>query len=548
MSAQRTLEDGEDDMKVLVTGGTGVIGEAAVTELVKQGHDVRLLTRKADDDARQWPAGVEPWAASISEANELKGCAEGCDLVLHVAGIIDESPPALTYESVNVEGTRNIVREAERCKVGRFIFISSLGAEAGTSPYHRSKRRAEEVVRGFAGGWIILRPGNVYGPGDEVLSLLLSMVRTLPVVPVVGSGDDKFQPIWVEDLTAAISESVRRTDLHGRVLELAGEERTSINEILDRLAEITGRDPARIPIPSFIANAGITIASLFGARPPISESQLTMLTEGNFIRTPGTNALTGVFQIKPTPLDSGLRKLADVQPEQTPDQGVGSLKRKRFWIDLSGSPLSAEELFARFRVRFGELTPFMMDLRAEPGTPTILDYGTTITMSLPVRGNVQVRVEKLTANEAVLVTLGGHPLAGAIRFLSEQIADLIRFQVQVYDRPANLADWVAMRTLGEGMQAETWESLLQAIVVESGARLVSPIQHEEEMLDDEKAQRVEEWIRELVMERKRAHKAAATGATGPSATADDVTPPRAGAQGAGSVRAPMEADEVPGLT
>jgi len=499
-------------MKVLVTGGTGVIGEAAITDLLKHGHEVRLLTRKADEDAKLWPSGVEPWPASICDQNELKGCAEGCDLVLHIAGIIEESPPRLTYEGVNVEGTRNIVREAERCRAGRLIFVSSLGAEAGTSPYHRSKRRAEEVVRGFAGGWIILRPGNVYGPGDDVMSLLLTMVRTLPIVPVIGGGDDKFQPIWVDDLVAAISESVRRTDLHGRVLELAGEEQTTINEVLDKLAEITGRSPARIPIPSFIANAGITMASLIGAKLPVSESQVTMLTEGNFIRTPGTNALTSVFNLKPTPLDSGLRKLADVQPEQTPDQGVGSLKRKRFWIDLSGSPLTAGELFARFRVRFGELTPFMMDLHAEPGTPTILDYGTTITMSLPVRGNVQVRVEKLTANEAVLVTLGGHPLAGAIRFLSEHISDLIRFQVQVYDRPANLADWLAVRTLGEGMQAQTWESLLQAIVAESGARLVSPIQHEEEMLDDDKAARVEEWIKELVIERKRGQKAAATGA------------------------------------
>jgi len=498
-------------MKVLVTGGTGVIGEAAITKLLEQGHEVRLLTRKADDDAKQWPAGVEPWPASVCDQNELKGCAEDCELVLHIAGIIEESPPRLTYESVNVEGTRNIVREAERCKVRRFIFISSLGAEAGTSPYHRSKRRAEEVVRGFAGGWTILRPGNVYGPGDDVMSLLLTMVRTLPVVPVIGGGDDKFQPIWVDDLVEAIAETVRRTDLHGRTLELAGEERTSINEVLDRLSEITSRNPARIPIPSFIANAGITMASLLGAKLPVSESQVTMLTEGNFIRTPGTNALTSVFRIKPTPLDSGLRKLADVQPEQTPDQGVGSLKRKRFWIDLSGSPLSAEELFARFRVRFGELTPFMMDLRAEPGTPTVLDYGTTITMSLPARGNVQVRVEKLTSNEAVLVTLGGHPLAGAIRFLSEDIADLIRFQVQVYDRPANLADWLAVRTLGEGMQAQTWESLLEQIVVESGARLVSPIHHEEEILDDDKAARVEEWIKELVMERKRGHRSAEMG-------------------------------------
>jgi len=399
-----------------------VIGQAAVPELVRHGHSVRLLSRTPADDEKQWPESVEYWPANITDQDALRGCAEGCELVLHVVGIMDESPPALTYETVNVEGTRNIVREAERCKVVRFIYVSSLGAEAGTSPYHRSKRRAEEIVRGFAGGWIILRPGNVYGPGDEVVSLLLTMVRTLPVIPVIGSGDDKFQPIWVEDLAAALLECVRRTDLHGRVLELAGDEQTSLNEMLDQLCEITGRSPARVPIPPFLASAGITMASILGAKLPLTESQLTMLSEGNVIRTPGTNALIGVFRIKPTPLDSGLRKLADAQPEQTPDKGVGALKRKRFWVDLAGSTLTAEQLFARFRVRFGELSPWLLNLHAEPGSPTVLDKGTTITMALPVRGNVQVRVEELTPNQATLVTLAGHPLSGAIRFLSEQIS------------------------------------------------------------------------------------------------------------------------------
>ena len=138
-------------MKVLVTGGTGVIGQVLVPELVRQGHSVRVLSRNAGEDSLHWAPSVERWPASISDQSNLRGCAEGRDLVLHVAGIMDESPPALTYETVNVDGTRNIVREAERCKVGRFIYISSLGAEAGTSPYHRSKRRAEEIAESCSG-------------------------------------------------------------------------------------------------------------------------------------------------------------------------------------------------------------------------------------------------------------------------------------------------------------------------------------------------------------------------------------------------------------
>lgn len=510
-------------MKVLVTGGTGVVGQAAVTQFLKDGHTVRLVSRNAAEDGRQWPEGVEPWPADICEQNELRGCAEGCDLVVHAAGIVEEEPPGLTFETVNVEGTRAVVREAERCKVGRFIYVSSLGAEVGDSPYHRSKRRAEEIVRGFAGGWIVLRPGNVYGPGDEVVSRVLTMVRTFPVIPVLGSGEDKFQPIWVEDLALALGECVRRTDLHGRVLEIAGEDKTWLTDLIERFSEITGRSPARVPIPSFVASAGVTLAGLLGAKLPVNESQLIMLSEGNVIRTPGANALIGVFHLKPTSLDSGLRKLADAQAEQTPDQGVGALESKRFWVDIAGSRLAAEELFARFRSRFGELSPLAINLHAEPGTPTILSRGTTLTMSLPVRGNVQVRVEEITPNKATLVTLSGHPLCGAIRFLTEQRGDLLRFEVQVYDRPANLADWLVMRTVGEGVQARSWESLVVAMVEESGGVAVSPVQHDEETLDEAKAERVEAWVKELIVERKR----------GQQGTSRPVARPAADREGAG---------------
>jgi uncharacterized protein YbjT (DUF2867 family) len=88
-------------MKVLVTGGTGVVGQAAVTELLKDGHTVRLLSRNANEDARQWLEGVEPWPASICDQSELRGCAEGCDLVLHAAGVVEEASPQHDEEKLD---------------------------------------------------------------------------------------------------------------------------------------------------------------------------------------------------------------------------------------------------------------------------------------------------------------------------------------------------------------------------------------------------------------------------------------------------------------
>ena len=185
-------------------------------------------------------------------------------------------------------------------------------------------------------------------------------------------------------------------------------------------------------------------------------------------------------------------------------------------MDIAGSPLASEGLFAHFCARFAELTP-LVDLHAEPGTPDVLAKGSTLTMALPVRGHVQLRVEQMTPTSATLVTLMGHPLAGAIRFLSERRGDLLRFEVQVYDRPANLADWLAMRTVGEGVEASAWESLVLAMADESAGTSIAPVQHEESYLDEDQAARIEAWVRELVAERKRGeHRASA--AAQPAAT------------------------------
>jgi uncharacterized protein YbjT (DUF2867 family) len=494
---------GRMTLSVLVTGGTGVVGQAAVTELVNRGHRVRVLSRNAVQDAAQWGDRVEPWPASVSEPEKLQGSADGQDVILHVAGIVAESPPKATFTSVNVDGTSNIVREAERAGVGRLIYVSSLGADKGESEYHRSKRAAEQLVEKFRGGWIILRPGNVYGPGDEVISLLLNMVRTLPAIPVIDGGDDEFQPIWVGDLARAIGDAVERTDLHGRILELAGSEKTSTSDVVDRLASITNRDPVRVPVPGFLAGAASSIADMIGSPLPVNESQLTMLREGNVIAVPEQNALTAVFRIEPTRLEEGLKKLADSQPEQLPHEGIGTLKRKRIWADISGSRLTPEELFERLRRDFNEATPGIVDAEIEPGTECELVDGATITMSLPLRGNIQVRVQEITPVKATLVTLSGHPLAGAVRFLAEQRGDQVRFEVQVYDRPASLPDWFAMKAVGESLQSRTWESLIDRMIRESGGVAAKGIQQTDEDLDEHQAERIEDWLRDLVNERKR---------------------------------------------
>ena len=493
-------------MKVLVTGGTGLVGKAAVDRLLEMGHTARLLSRHAADDVRQWAEGVEAHDGDVSTDEGVRGAADGCDAVLHVAGIVAESPPEVTFEAVNVEGTRRLVQEAGRAGVGRFVYVSSLGAERGESGYHRSKAAAEEVVRaGFSGEWLVVRPGNVYGPGDEVVSLLLKMVRTLPAVPLVGKGDQPFQPVWVEDLGEALARSVESGAPSRVTLDLAGPETTTMSDLLDRLEKVTGRSPVRVPIPELLARAGTSAAELLGVDLPVKTDQLTMLAEENVIGEGRSNALTEVFGVKPTGLDDGLRELADALPERLPSDGIGSLERQRYWADVRGSRLGADQVFEMVRSQFYALAPEgLMEVGPEPGATPGLDEGETLTLALPLRGNVQVRCVEVRNHIATCVTLEGHPLSGVIRFMVEEPAPgTIRFEVRSYTRSSDIVDFVGMKTFGKAAQSAAWNSVVEEVVRRSGGEAEGGVQHEHDTLEEDDARDVEKWVEELVMKFRR---------------------------------------------
>jgi nucleoside-diphosphate-sugar epimerase len=496
-------------MRILVTGGTGVVGTGTVTELLRRGHTVVLVSRHAVDDARQWPDGVIARVCDVTDPAGLRGAADGCDAVLHMAGIVEEAPPETTFDTINVDGTKHILAEAKRAGVKRFVFVSSLGADTGASGYHRSKRAAEEIVRSFDGAWTICRPGNVYGPGDEQISMLLRMVRgASPIVPKIGDGDQPFQPIWWEDAAFALAEVVERDDLARHELDLAGNEQTSQNDLLARFNTITGRDMRTIALPEAVVSIGAKAISLVGWDVGFSEDQFQMLREGNVIAPGATNALTETLGIEPTPLDAGLRALCDQQPEQLSNDGIGSLKRKRFWADITGTDDTPETLFKQFLAHFNDVTPVFVDVGAEPTSSDEITEGETLTLSLPMRGHVQVRVTGLEARRVTLITLAGHPLAGAVRFLCEDRGDAVRFQIEVYDRAANIIDLIAMRTLGDRLQTHTWSKVVENMIERSGGVASKGVEHDSETLNEEEAALIGKWLEELVVERKRAENTA----------------------------------------
>jgi uncharacterized protein YbjT (DUF2867 family) len=479
-------------MRILVTGGTGVIGEGAIPELIARGHQVRLFSRHAEEDARQWP-GVEAMNGDVGDPESLSGAAGACDAVLHIAGIAAEDPPEVTFARVNVGGTRAMIAEAVRAGARRFICVSSLGADIGESDYHRSKREAERLVEDSGLNWTIVRPGNVYGPGDEVISTILKMVRALPAVPVIDDGNQKFQPIWHEDLAKILSAVVERDDLTGRVLEAAGSEVTTMNDLLERFGEITGREPARLPLPGALAQmlSRVTPAS------PIDDNKLTMLRETNVVR--GANAAE-TLGVSLTPLQEGLRTLGDVLPVALPDEGVGSMEHKHFHADIRGSRHTPATLMTLFRERVTDLMP--IEFAAEPGAPTQIEKGATMTASLPLRGHIQIRVEIVEPTLVVFATVEGHPLSGIVEFETEEVGDAIRFAIDTYTRAANVFDWIALKTVGAPAQTANWQTVVQNVIDATGGTSEGVV-HEKEVLDEERAATVERRVQRLVDNRKR---------------------------------------------
>ena len=483
-------------MRILVTGGTGVIGEGLIPLLLKRGDTVRLLSRGAAETREAWPAGIESFPADISDPETLIGCAEGCDAVVHISGIVEEHPPEVTFESVNVMGTGNLLAACKASGTPRFVFISSLGAERGSSPYHRSKLAAEQLVREYPGEWLVIRSGNVYGPGDEIISLLIRLVRTLPVVPVIGDGEQPFQPVYYTDLGRCLAAAIDAEGVSGETLDVAGNETTSTRDLIERISKIVGLEPTLVPVPS-IATALVTrAAKAAGLEFPLNESKLTMLLEGNVIPSGGENALTGRFEIAPVSLDEGLHDLVLNLPEVRPREGVGPLERHAFHADITGSAKTPEEMIEDFRVHYREILPIEFGVEDEPDQA--LEEGAAVTADIPVRGRIQIRVEEVSARRITFATLAGHPLAGVVRFSARPLGDSIRFEIETLIRAGSWIDFIGMKLGGEVAQEMNWSETVSRMVDRSGGEAAGGVEVEREILHKDERERTEASIERTI--------------------------------------------------
>ena len=282
---------------IFVSGGTGFIGSHSTRKLTDAGHSLRLITNTGPGLSAGLPKEqVEYTVGDITEPAWMEGKMDGCEIAVNFVGIIVEVRNA-TFERIHVEVVRNLLDEAKRAGVKRFIHISALGtSDRPASEYFRTKWKAEQLIKTSGIPYIILRPSLVFGPEDKFFNMLKPMLHS-PIIPVVGSGKTRFQPIWVDDIASCIVQSVESDKAIDGIWEIAGPEQFAFDELLDKMADAMDLAPRiKVHIPAGLMKPVAGTLEALLSRPPLTTDQLRMLSIDNVTES---NAITDVFGVEP---------------------------------------------------------------------------------------------------------------------------------------------------------------------------------------------------------------------------------------------------------
>ncbi|WP_051929120.1 complex I NDUFA9 subunit family protein [Thermopetrobacter sp. TC1] len=274
------------DEIVSVIGGSGFIGRHVVAALARSGYRVRVLCRRPDLAYFLQPLGI-PGQIALVQANvrklaSLKSALAGSHAVMNLVGIIAERG-AQTFEAIHVHGAEKAARAAREAGVDRFIHMSALGADFGSpSRYGRTKAEGERRVRAAMPQAVILRPSVVVGPEDSFFNKFAEMARFSPVLPLIGGGKTRFQPVYVEDVAKAAVKALEDETLSGKTLELGGPEVWTFRELMEYMLMVIRRRRMLVSVPFGVAKV-MAWPAQFLPGPPLTPDQVKMLMRNNVV-------------------------------------------------------------------------------------------------------------------------------------------------------------------------------------------------------------------------------------------------------------------------
>jgi uncharacterized protein YbjT (DUF2867 family) len=293
--------------RVFVTGATGFVGRAVVPALRAERHIVRCLVRRGSEGDLRGLEAIERVEGDVLDPASLEHGMAGCDTVVHLVGIIRELPQrSVTFERLHADATVNVLAAAAAVGARRYLHMSALGTRPhARSRYHQTKWAGEEAVRSSGLEWTIFRPSIIYGRGDGFVSLLARVIRRLPVVPMIGRGEQRLQPVAVEHVAAGFARAVELPATVKQTYELGGPDSVSMRELIGLIAHALGRRVMPVGSPlGLVRTATRALHRLPGF--PLTPDQLLMLDEPN---TCDPKPFYAAFGLTPIELRSGIRRM-----------------------------------------------------------------------------------------------------------------------------------------------------------------------------------------------------------------------------------------------
>jgi uncharacterized protein YbjT (DUF2867 family) len=289
--------------RISVIGASGFIGRYVVKRLATRGAVVAAIGRNAERAKFLRPMGdvgqVAPVSASLADEERLATAIAGSDSVVNLAGILFERGEQ-SFERVHHDGAARLARLAKAAGVEHFVHVSALGADAASrSAYARTKAAGEAAVRSIFPGAVILRPSVVFGPEDDFFNRFAAMARIAPVLPLIGGGVTKFQPVYVGDVADAVIASLQRPPAAGGVFELGGPSVYNFKELMELLLAEIRRKRRLVSISFELASFQAGVIDLVWhlpllrellPKPPLTRDQVELLKRDAVV-TPGAATL-----------------------------------------------------------------------------------------------------------------------------------------------------------------------------------------------------------------------------------------------------------------
>ncbi len=270
---------------VTIYGGSGFLGRHLVRALARRDYRIRVAVRRPELAGHLQPLGkvgqINAVQANIRNAASVEAAARGAHVLINLVGILFERGRQ-RFAAVHTQGAEQVARAAE-AHGARMVHVSAIGAdENARSHYARTKAAAEQSVLAAQPSAVVMRPSIMFGPEDHFFNRFAAMARISPVLPLIGGGHTKFQPVFVADVAAAIAEAVDGNARPGTVYELGGPDVRTFREFMQFILETIERKRLLLPLPFFVAKMKAAFLQ-FAPTPILTPDQVEQLRVDNVV-------------------------------------------------------------------------------------------------------------------------------------------------------------------------------------------------------------------------------------------------------------------------